>query len=97
MRPYNQRMSRTPVSATEMAEGIRAGDRTMLARAITLVESQRADHRQQAQELLTTLLGETGGAQRIGVTGVPGVGKSTFLDSFGMYLVEQGIWKLPRQ
>ncbi len=90
MRPYNQRMSRTPVSATEMAEGIRAGDRTMLARAITLVESQRADHRQQAQELLTTLLGETGGAQRIGVIGVPGVGKSTFLDSFGMYLVEQG-------
>jgi len=83
-------MSRTPVSPAEMAKGIRAGDRTMLARAITLVESQRVDHRLQAQELLTSLMAETGGAQRVGVTGVPGVGKSTFLDSFGMYLVEQG-------
>jgi len=78
------------MSPTQMAEGIRAGDRTLLARAITLVESQRADHRALAQELLTTLLPETGGAQRIGVTGVPGVGKSTFLDSFGMFLVERG-------
>lgn len=78
------------ITVLQMAEGIRAGDRTMLAQAITLVESQRTDHRLQAQELLTMLLAETGGAQRIGVTGVPGVGKSTFLDSFGMYLVEQG-------
>jgi LAO/AO transport system kinase len=78
------------MAPTRLAEGIRAGDRTMLARAITLVESQREDHRRAAQELLTTLLPETGGALRIGVTGVPGVGKSTFLDSFGMYLVESG-------
>ena len=83
-------MSQPSFPTQDLAEGIRAGDRTMLARAITLVESQRDAHRQQAQELLTTLLAETGGAQRIGVTGVPGVGKSTFLDSFGMFLVEQG-------
>lgn len=77
-------------SVVDLADGIRRGDRVLLARAITLVESQREDHRALAQELLTTLLPETGGAQRIGVTGVPGVGKSTFLDSFGMLLVEQG-------
>jgi LAO/AO transport system kinase len=83
-------MRNVPISPAQLAEGIRSGDCTVLARAITLVESQRADHRALAQELLTTLLPETGGAIRIGVTGVPGVGKSTFLDSFGMYLVEQG-------
>ena len=77
-------------SVVELADGIRAGDRSMLARAITLVESQRDDHRELAGELLTTLLPFTGGSQRIGVTGVPGVGKSTFLDSFGEFLVKQG-------
>jgi LAO/AO transport system kinase len=77
-------------SVIDFADGIRSGDRTVLARAITLVESQREEHRVLAQELLTTLLPETGGSQRIGVTGVPGVGKSTFLDSFGMFLVEAG-------
>lgn len=77
-------------SIAEFAAGVRAGERGVLARAITLVESQRADHREQAQELLAELLPDTGGAQRIGVTGVPGVGKSTFLESFGMHLVEQG-------
>lgn len=73
-----------------IAEGIRAGERGALARGITLVESQREDHRAQAQELLTMLLPHTGGAHRIGVTGVPGVGKSTFLDAFGMLLCGQG-------
>jgi GTPase len=75
---------------TELAQGVRGGDRALLARAITLVESQRADHQAQAQELLSQLLPHTGGAQRIGVTGVPGVGKSTFLEAFGMQLIEQG-------
>lgn len=73
-----------------MAAGVRAGDRGVLARALTLVESQRDDHRLQAQELLAELLPETGKAQRIGVTGVPGVGKSTFLEAFGMHLVKAG-------
>ncbi len=77
-------------SVAEIAAGVRAGERGDLARAITLVESQRADHRAQAQELLAELLPDTGKAQRIGVTGVPGVGKSTFLEAFGMYLVAQG-------
>lgn len=74
---------------TELADGIRGGDRMLLARAITLVESTHEEHHVLAQELLTALLPETGGAQRIGVTGVPGVGKSTFLDAFGMHLLDQ--------
>jgi len=77
-------------SVTALADGIRAGDRGALARGITLVESQREDHRAEAQALLAALLPHTGGAQRIGVTGVPGVGKSTFLDAFGMMLCTQG-------
>lgn len=80
----------TALSVAELAAGVRAGDRGVLARALTLVESQRADHRVQAQELLAELLPDTGGAQRIGVTGVPGVGKSTFLEAFGMHLAESG-------
>lgn len=62
----------------------------MLGRAITLVESRRADHRQLAQQLLTELLPHTGGARRVGITGVPGVGKSTFIESLGLQLVEEG-------
>lgn len=62
----------------------------MLGRAITLVESRRADHRQLAQQLLTELLPHTGGARRVGITGVPGVGKSTFIESLGLRLVEAG-------
>jgi len=71
-----------------MVEGI--GERAVLARAITLVESQRADHRLQARELLTRLMPSTGQSIRVGVTGVPGVGKSVFIESLGCLLVEQG-------
>ncbi len=67
-------------------EGIIAGDRAILGRAITLVESNRRDHQQLAQELLSRLLPRTGRAARVGVTGVPGVGKSTFLDAMGTFL-----------
>ncbi|MEM7587242.1 MAG: methylmalonyl Co-A mutase-associated GTPase MeaB [Acidobacteriota bacterium] len=70
----------------ELAEGVIAGSRAMLGRAITLVESNRADHQERAQELLGRLLPRTGRAIRVGVTGVPGVGKSTFLDAFGSFL-----------
>lgn len=81
---------RPPLTLDDYERGILGGDRAVLGRAITLVESHRADHRDQAQALLGRLLPRTGGARRIGVTGVPGVGKSTFLESFGMARVEAG-------
>ncbi len=73
-----------------LAGGVRAGGRAALGRAITLVESKRADHEEQAQQLLLELMPETGKAYRIGVTGVPGVGKSTTIDTFGCNLTAQG-------
>ncbi|WP_435157464.1 methylmalonyl Co-A mutase-associated GTPase MeaB [Amycolatopsis sacchari] len=73
-----------------LAKGVLAGDRGTLSRAITLVESQRADHRRQAQELLVELLPHSGGARRVGITGVPGVGKSTFIDQLGIDLTAAG-------
>ncbi|MBB5955078.1 LAO/AO transport system kinase [Saccharothrix tamanrassetensis] len=78
------------IDVGEYAKGVLAGNRSTLARAITLVESTRADHRALAQELLVELLPHSGGAHRIGVTGVPGVGKSTFIDAFGSMLTGQG-------
>lgn len=74
-----------------MAEKIIAGDRRALARAITLVESARADHRAQAAELLERLKRSGREALRIGLSGTPGVGKSTFIESFGLMLVEAGL------
>jgi LAO/AO transport system kinase len=73
-----------------LLEGIRNNDRAALGQAITLVESNAPVDRGQAQELLTALLPDTGGSHRIGISGVPGVGKSTFIESFGLRLVEQG-------
>jgi len=73
-----------------LAKGVLAGDRGLLSRAITLVESNREDHRAQAQELLVELLPHAGGARRVGITGVPGVGKSTFIDQLGTDLTEAG-------
>jgi LAO/AO transport system kinase len=73
-----------------LAEGVVTGNRAAIARAITLVESRRVDHRAQAQELLAQLLPRTGGAQRVGITGVPGVGKSTFIDTLGANLIDAG-------
>ena len=70
-----------PVDA--LADGVLAGRRAELARAITLVESRRRDHADTAQELLLRLLPHAGGAHRVGITGVPGVGKSTFIDALG--------------
>jgi LAO/AO transport system kinase len=73
-----------------LARGVRAGDRAMMARAITLVESKRADHQAAARRLVQDLLPATGKAIRLGITGVPGVGKSTTIDALGMHLVESG-------
>jgi LAO/AO transport system kinase len=76
--------------AGELAAGVRAGHRASIARAITLVESRRADHREQARRLIGALLPDTGAAQRVGVSGVPGVGKSTFIDQLGLNLIAAG-------
>src|SRR5437660_4949903 len=69
---------------------LRAGSRAALARAITLVESRRGDHQAAARELIQQLLPDTGKAVRVGITGSPGVGKSTTIDALGMYLIERG-------
>lgn len=76
----------------ELADKIVAGDRRALARAITLIESSRSDHRIDATSLIETLRGKTDRqALRIGLSGTPGVGKSTFIESFGMMLLEKGL------
>ncbi len=72
------------------AAAIRSGDRRALARAITLAESTRPDHREAAEELLAALNADTGGAARLGVSGAPGVGKSTFIEAFGLHLLDRG-------
>src|SRR6476661_3214846 len=77
-----------PVS--ELAAAVRSGDRAALPKAITLVESTRADHREQAQLLLLELMPDSGDAMHVGITGVPGVGKSTMIEALGMHLIEQG-------
>ena len=74
-----------------MEERILKGDRRALARAITLVESGRSDHREQALALLEQLAKSGRQSLRIGLSGTPGVGKSTFIESFGMMLVERGL------
>ena len=74
-----------------LAAGLLAGQRRALAKAITLVESSRPDHRLRAQALLDRLMPHTGGALRIGISGVPGVGKSTFIETFGMHLLALGL------
>jgi LAO/AO transport system kinase len=79
-----------PIDVRGLAEGVLAGDRRMVARAITLVESRRPDHREQAQELLVELLPRAGSARRVGISGVPGVGKSTFIDQLGVTLTSSG-------
>ncbi len=73
-----------------LAEGVRRGDKTLLGRAITRIESIRSDHRDEARILLARLLPYTGKSLRIGISGVPGVGKSTFIDRFGSLLTADG-------
>nr|WP_194914118.1 methylmalonyl Co-A mutase-associated GTPase MeaB [Catenulispora rubra] len=80
----------TPRDPQYFVDGVRSGSRAVIARTITLLESTRADHRVLAQEVLTALLPFSGGAVRVGVTGVPGVGKSTFIDALGTMLTGLG-------
>jgi len=81
---------RREMTTQEYLEGIESGDRTRLAKAITLIESNSASHFEKAQEVLKHILPHTGGSIRIGITGVPGAGKSTFIESFGTYLTGAG-------
>jgi LAO/AO transport system kinase len=78
------------LSIEEYVEGVRARDRTVFARAITLIESNAAAHLEVGQEVLRQLLPETGNAIRVGITGVPGVGKSSFIEALGCSLCQQG-------
>ncbi|MBL0353747.1 MAG: methylmalonyl Co-A mutase-associated GTPase MeaB [Candidatus Dechloromonas phosphoritropha] len=91
------KLSEVPVSAHSLSSvdqklvvGVLAGQRRALAKAITLIESTRTDHQQRAQQVLNTLLPQTGGAIRIGISGAPGAGKSTFIEALGVWLIEQG-------
>ena len=85
-------MASPPLShdVERLARDIRGGDRTVLSRAITLVESKRADHRHTAAALIQALLAATGKAVRVGITGAPGVGKSTLIDALGHRLTDAG-------
>jgi len=85
-----QAKSRANSPGDGLAERVLAGDRRALARAITLIESTRADHRAEAEALLARLLPESGRSVRLGISGVPGVGKSTFIEGFGLQLIEAG-------
>jgi len=80
---------RRQLTLDDYVAGLEAGDRTILARAITLLESRNPDHQSLAQDVLTAVLPKTGAARRIGITGVPGVGKSTFIDAFGTFLTDR--------
>jgi LAO/AO transport system kinase len=82
--------AKPPVEIEATVKGIRAGDRVALARAITLVESVKPDDQQKAQEVLERILPETGKAIRVGISGVPGAGKSTLIDQLGLNLVAKG-------
>ena len=79
-----------PLDIETLAKDLRAGHRAALARAITLIESRRGDHQAAARELVQALLPDTGKAIRVGITGSPGVGKSTTIDALGMFLIERG-------
>jgi len=79
-----------PPSGPDLAGDVLAGRRAAISRAITLVESSRRDHRAEARALLETLTPKAGGAVRVGISGVPGVGKSTFIEALGSWLVSEG-------
>ncbi|WP_294243523.1 methylmalonyl Co-A mutase-associated GTPase MeaB [uncultured Chryseobacterium sp.] len=77
-------------STEELAAGIRSGNKRLIAKAITLVESKKNEHRQQAEELLKRIMPFTGNSVRVGITGVPGAGKSTFIENFGRLAISEG-------
>ena len=88
--PNLKKVKRQNLTVTEYVQGILAGDRTILSRSITLVESQLYKHIDQAQKIIEGCLPYAGSSIRIGITGVPGVGKSAFIESIGVYLTSRG-------
>jgi len=80
----------SPQDAAALADAVLAGDRRALARAITLIESTRRDHRAQSGALLEQLMSHTGRSIRVGISGAPGVGKSTFIEALGNHVIDQG-------
>ena len=88
--PYLKRRRKPIPSVGEMVEGILKGDVTMLSRAVTLVESLSPDHQKLAQEVIEKCLPHSGNSRRIGITGVPGAGKSTSIDVFGLHVLKKG-------
>ncbi|MDR3261375.1 MAG: methylmalonyl Co-A mutase-associated GTPase MeaB [Tannerella sp.] len=89
--PYFKKISRQrPYTSSEFVEGILGGDIAILSQAVTLIESAREEHQRQAQEIIEQCLPHSGRSVRIGITGVPGAGKSTAIDVLGMYQVQKG-------
>lgn len=89
--PYLKRRSRQTVRPVEeYVKGILSGDRVLLSQAVTLVESSLPEHQETAQAIIEQCLSHSGNSIRVGITGVPGAGKSTSIDAFGMHLLEQG-------
>src|SRR2546428_11995908 len=86
----SSRRQPTTADVASLARGVRAGERATIARAITLIESRRADHQKAARRLVQDLLPSTGKAIRVGITGAPGVGKSTTIDALGTFLTGKG-------
>ena len=80
-------------STEELLQGILAQDKRILGKAITLIESKKPEHRVLAEELLKKILPYAGKSVRIGITGVPGAGKSTFIESFGKFAISQGKYR----
>lgn len=85
------KFKRKKLSVQEYIQGILKGDRFVLSQAITLIESKRADHQKMAEEIISTCLAHSSKSIRIGITGSPGVGKSTFIETFGKYLTDMGL------
>lgn len=88
--PKLHKVKRRLLSHEEYVQGILAGDRTILSRAITLTESSLPEHTEQAQQIIEACLPHAGNSIRIGITGVPGVGKSSFIETLGKYLTSRG-------
>jgi LAO/AO transport system kinase len=89
--PATRASARAAFSVDDYVEGVLSGNRAVIGRAITMIESRSPKHRQTAQEILVRLLPHAGRSHRIGITGVPGAGKSTFIESFGCNLIKKGL------